>query len=214
MKIVEWVMVLLLMSSLGCGDDEDDTNSTLGDGTGHGDGGRDSEIAIDHCADPVGALDGDGNFVVIAEDRLNYSFESTLAVQTVEVKSMSDLTFDWSEVTTDMLGHDFDPLKSVDMMELMLWQYDKPALIEAINSDDLDTSLLVSLGQIPTGNEMSSAQFLDLLSPSGDEVDDALLLEYVDPRLYAPDEHTYFVMVAEGSVFGHGTKNQSKTVTS
>lgn len=204
LKMTPWILAAFWVSA-SCGDDTEtpDNGSDIGDDT---ETASEPEIPVDHCADPVGTTDEDGNIVVIAEDALNYSFSSSLEIQTVKVKSLSDLRFDWSRITKDMLGHDFDPDTSVDMMELMSWRYSKEDLLVDINNDNLDTSYLVALGAIYTEQAMTAGNFLDLLSPSGSEVPDEELLSYVDTTLYAPEEHTYFVMVAEGESFGHGTK--------
>ena len=105
-----------------------------------------------------------------------------------------------------MLGRPFDPLGDVDMIELMLWRYTKDELMRDINLDQLDTSNLLALGQLPTQNSIDSAHLLDLVSASGGEVEDDVLMGYVDTSVYAPETHSYFIMVAEGSRFGHGTK--------
>ena len=162
--------------------------------------------AVDHCADPVAILDEDGNFLVIAEDRMNYSFESSLDIQTVPVRSLSDISFDWSEITEDMLGQPFDPLQSVDMVEVMLWKYSKEALVKDINDDNLDLKNIVSLGYFPTENQATSANFLEMLSPSGGDVTDKELLEYMDTSEYPVSEYSYVVMLAAGELFGGGTK--------
>lgn len=209
-----WALTLLPVFLLGCeetsgnGIDTDTTDHTQSSGNSDMTGGTDGsdEVPIDHCADPVATRDADGNVVIVATDILNYSFESNLEIQTVSVRSDSDLRFDWSGVNIDMLGHPFDPLTSVDMMELMLWRYTKEELVQHINDDDLDTGQLVSMGSVPTAQSTTSANFLELLSPSMGEVPDDQLLEYVNTSIYPPEEHTYFVMVAEGGVYGHGTK--------
>lgn len=209
--MTRWLCTAVLLTA-GCGDDGENSDNVPENGTGDSDTaadvGTDSEpeIPVDHCADPVGSLDTDGNFVVVAEDALNYSFSSSLEIETVPVRSLSDIRFDWSGITKDMLGHDFDPNTSVDMMELMSWRYTKEDLLVAINDDALDTSFLVALGVIFTDQSMTSGNFLDLNSPSGGEVPDDELLSYVDTTVYSPDETTYFIMVAEGDSFGHGTK--------
>ena len=161
---------------------------------------------VDHCLDPVATVDENGNFLVIANDRLNYRFQSNLVIETVRVRSLSDIRFDWSGVNTDMLEHSFDPFASVDMMEVMLWRYSKEDLVRDINSDSLDTSRLVTMGKVQTQNTISAANFLDVRAPNGGEVDDEELLAYVDTSVYPLEEHTYFVMIADGSIFGRGTK--------
>ncbi len=200
-------LTVVILSLSGCGNDESPLDPSDGsDDENSSTDGSDSDVPIDYCAAPVTTTDDDGNLVVVAEDALNYAFSSSLEIQTVKVRSMSDIVFDWSDMTRDMLIHDFDPEKSVDMMEVMLWRYDKEDLLLDINDDSLDTSNLFRLGVVYTEQSMTSGNYLDLRSPSGGEVDDAELLSYVDPSEYDIQDHTYFVMVAEGESFGHGTK--------
>ncbi len=168
--------------------------------------GQDTGIPIDYCASPITSRDEDGNLLIIAEDKYNYSFESSVEIQSVPVRSLSDIRFDWSTITTDMLGRPFDPMASVDMMELTLWHYSKEDLVKDINDDNLDTGKLVALGWLPTQNALSGGNLFDLVSPSGGPVDDAELLSYVDTVQYPSSDYKYLIMVAEGDNFGHGTK--------
>ncbi len=190
----------------------------MGCDTGPDDGSRGDDTAADtnsgqetdpFCADPVATTDEEGNILVIAADSLNYTFQSSLEIKTVPVRSSSNLTFDWSGMTEDMFGHPFDPLGSVDMVELMLWRYTKEDLMQDINNDTLDTTDLVVLGQVPTLNVLSSTSLLDIRSPSGGLVEEEELMSYMDTSIYPPEAHTYFIMLAEGDDFGKGTKSIS-----
>jgi hypothetical protein len=190
--------------STGCGkEDGDDSDETGSDGN---DSASDAGAAIDYCASPITTTDEDGNLLVIAEEKYNYSFESSLEIRSVPVRSLSDIRFDWSDITTDMLGHPFDPMLSVDMMELTLWNYTTEDLLRDINSDNLDTGKMKGIIWLPTNNTLTAGNFLDLLSPSGGAVDDETLLTYVDTVIYTPSDYKYLVMVAEGDSFGQGTK--------
>jgi hypothetical protein len=191
---------LALLSYLilvGCDDGEGDDSPS---------GGEKNDSPADPCADPSISTDEDGNLVVIANATQNYRFSSTLEAVTVPVGSLGDIVFDWSDITVDMLGREFDPLTSVDMMEVMLWRLSKEALLGGINSDDLHTSDLMALGYIDTQNAMRSGNFFEVSSPGGSPQPEEVLLEYVDTTLFPQDRHTYIVMVAEGSVYGRGTK--------
>jgi hypothetical protein len=204
---VQWLIAATLISlfgCLGCADDSDNNAANKGGEAGTDDGSE-TEL-IDHCANPVATTDEDGNILIIAEDSINYTFESHLEVRSVPVQSLANLLFDWSEVSQDMFGRPFDPLEDADMIELMLWRYTKEDLIKDINADTLDTTNLVALGQLPTFNRIDSAELLNLLTPTGDPLDEAELMSYVDTSIYAPDEFSYFIMVAEGFDFGHDTR--------
>jgi hypothetical protein len=191
-----WVAALTALGGIGCVGEKGGSPR----GVGHGGAGTDRS-----CSGSA-TTDEDGELVVVLEDRHDYSFTSSLEIETVPVRAASDLTFDWSGVTRDMLDHPFDPLASVDMIELMVWRYAADDLIRDIGSDSLDTSNLVALGQLPTQNARDAASLLEIRSPSGGTLEPEVLLEYVDPNVYPPEDHTYLVMVAEGTAFGHGTK--------
>ena len=191
-----------LACSLGCSESKSSDAGGSGAAAGSGAGGA---VGFEgSCEHPI--TDDDGNRLVMARDELDYSFQSSLEIQTVRVRSMSDLTFDWSEITEDMLGHPFDPLQSVDMLEVMIWRYSSEDLMRDIASDSLDTTNLVALGQLPTHNTLDSANLLEVRSPSGGVVDEAEMLGYLDTTVYAPEEHTYLAIVAEGTTFGKGSR--------
>jgi hypothetical protein len=146
------------------------------------------------------------NLLIRADASQNYSFGSTLFAETIPVRSFVDLTFDWSGVGTDMLGRDFDPLASVDMMEVLLFRYTKADLLRDINDDNLDRGQLEALAYYETGNTVSSANYLSVNSAGGTPQPDEVLLEYLDTETYPPEEYSYLFMLAEGAVFGQGTK--------
>ena len=48
---------------------------------------------------------------IVASEANDYAFSSTITLPPVTVKSMSNLTFDWSGVTHDFLGHTLQPAR-------------------------------------------------------------------------------------------------------
>ena len=98
------LLMLLLFSPLGCdGDDAVDGTSGTDDGESSTDSDSDAAPRKDPCENPITLTDEDGNLLIIADAAQNYSFRSTLSAETVSVRSSSDLVFDWSAVTADML---------------------------------------------------------------------------------------------------------------
>ncbi len=195
-NIISFLIIIYLLCLSGCDDEAaEDTNSPVDKPNGA-------------CEDLAATTDDDGNrlYVITADAAQNYAFESTLAAETIPVRSSTNLHFDWSDVTTDMLGRDFDPLSSVDMMEVLLWQYNKDDLLQDINDDNLDRGKLQAIAYIETGNEVSAGDYLDVLSPGGSQQPQEVLMEYLDTELFPTDEFAYLFMVAEGTVFGQGTK--------
>lgn len=139
-------------------------------------------------------------------DKMNYVFHSSLSAVTTPVRPNSDVTFDWSTATVDMLGRTFDPLADVDMMQLMLWRYDKAGFLAGINREELDTSRLVAMGYCDAQHLRTHCSFSDLLAPAGSPIAPETLSRYVDPASYAPGQHVWVIMLATGKVFGRGTR--------
>src|SRR6185312_10312606 len=57
---------------------------------------------------------------IVAAQANNYGFESSIMLHPVTVKSMSDLSFDWSGVTKDFLGHPVDPVMDLNSIFVLL----------------------------------------------------------------------------------------------
>ena len=163
-------------------------------------------VTVQGGAPNGGDGDGGGDHRVSLTDAMNYAFDSSLAVVTTRVRAKSDITFDWSRVTRDMLGRELDPVADVDMLQLMLWRYDEESFLASINDDELETGRIVAMGYCDTEHERDACQFLELVSPGGVRLPSEELLEYVDPATYPPSEHAWVMMLATGSVFGHGTR--------
>lgn len=66
----------------------------------------------------------DGRFVFT--DANNYSYTSALDVTPQEVQLRNEVTFDWSGLTTDLLGHAIDPATDVDLV----WVVQFPTVTE------------------------------------------------------------------------------------
>jgi hypothetical protein len=139
-------------------------------------------------------------------DKMNYVFHSSLSAVTTPVRANSDISFDWRTATVDMLGRKLDPLADVDMMQLMLWRYDKEAFLTAINKDELDTGRLVAMGYCDAQHLRANCRFFDLMAPAGSPIPQEKLLEYVNPAIYPATEHVWVIMLATGRVFGRGTR--------
>ena len=139
-------------------------------------------------------------------DKMNYVFHSSLAAVTTPVRANSDIRFDWSAATVDMLGRKLDPLTDVDMMQLMLWRYDKNAFLAAINKEELVIGRLVAMGSCDGQHLRTDCRFFDLLAPAGSPIAPEKLLEYVNPETYPPSKHVWVIMLTTGKVLGSGTR--------
>ena len=173
----------------------------------------DSGAAIDDAA----AIDGNATGETDASegetlprielvDKMNYAFHSGLSATTTPVRANSDITFDWSAATIDMLGRKLDPLADVDMLQVMLWRYSKDAFLTAINQEDLQLGRMVAMGFCDTKRARSDCRFFDLMAPAGTPIPQDTLLEYVNPKTYSPDVHVWAIMLATGKMFGRGTR--------
>ena len=204
--ILSSLLFLIIPAFSGCdnGDDseKDDNDGDNGNGS---DADADVDAGGDECEGLVTNTDEEENTLVILNDDANYAFQSSLSIETTPVKSLTDLVFDWSEVTEDMRGHDLDPFTGVDMMEIVLWNLPSDEVLARMTEDDLDLADLVGMLFVKTENELDTANYFDVITPSGSTLPEEDLLEYVDTDLYPPEDYTYTLMLAEGEVFGQGT---------
>ena len=84
----------------------------------------------------------------------------------VTVKSMTNLTIDWSAVTQDFLGHKLDAVNDLNTAALLMWALPLAELETKLNADTLsqiDLNTPVPPSWPPDGNTMgkTSAQVYD-----------------------------------------------------
>ena len=101
---------------------------------------------------------------VVANESNNYAFSSTITLPPVTVAPMSNLTFDWSGLTKDFLGHSLNPATDLDMGVMMIWALPRADFEAALNADALYTADLVVSPplNLPLAGE-TSAQLHDFL---------------------------------------------------
>jgi hypothetical protein len=144
--------------------------------------------------------------MIVASDANNYAFSSTLSINVTPVQPSSELTFDWSSVTTDFIGHDMDPTKDVGMLSLLMWSLPKDELERKLNADELAQSDLVALAMIyPEDTGITTGSLFDMTS-FGMPLEQAVLLDYLNIDDYDPATHTYTIMAVTGTVAGEGTR--------
>lgn len=207
----------LLLSSfvLGCGED-----------SGGGDGMMDSMVmtpdddttggvpTMPMGADDDGPAGGAGGTpaasgcttgsTVLATEEQNYFFSSTLSFNPVAVAPNSELTFDWSAVDTDFLGHALDPAVDLGMVSLLLWNLDDADLAQKLNDDelvqlDLVIPSLIFLDETWKGGTVAS--LFDFTS-FGMPLDQDLILSYMNAETYDPADHTYTFIIQAGTMLG------------
>ena len=121
---------------------------------------------------------------------------------------MSNLTFDWSAVTMDFLGHPLDPKTDLSMAAAMLWD---PALgppdqaqRRHPQSEDLVTSVPPSW-PTPAGVATVTARPPPSSTTSlNGTVITADFNMYFDPTMFPATKYSYLVAVATGTTLGQG----------
>jgi hypothetical protein len=155
---------------------------------------------------PVVASPSSFSPVVLANEANDYAFQSKLSIDVAPVAAdPADLTFGWSNLTSDFLGHTVDPTNDIDMVTLLLWRLSRPELEAKINDDDLSQSDLVALGMIYTSDAVTQGAYYDFTS-FGMPLETSILDGYMNPSDYPPDQYTYTLMVATGTTAGQGTR--------
>jgi hypothetical protein len=142
------------------------------------------------------------------QDAADYTFSSRIKLPPVTVKSMTNLTIDWSAVTQDFLGHKLDTINDLDTALLLMWALPLSELETKLNDDtlsqsDLNTPLPPSWP--PDGNTMgkTAAQTYDFKA-NGYTVTPAMYNMYLDPSTYPATANSYMAAVATGNELGQG----------
>lgn len=222
----------LSLSSLGCSSEsssDDGGGATGGGGTG-ATGGTTSGTGGSSATGGTGPSGGTGgsnacSAMITANPVNNYSFHSTLTFPPISVQPNAELTFDWSAVTTDFLGHDLDPMADVDAVHLMLWKFNQTELETKINADDVAQRDMAVMANFYTEKMATSAGVFDFTSVGMalPRCDIWPFLQAPNPDIanahpecegwaenagsgYDPATHTYTVMVATGTEIGGGTR--------
>ena len=142
---------------------------------------------------------------LIASEAHDYAFSSTLTFPPVKVAPKSDLSFDWSGVSKEFLGHALDTKKDLNIILVLMFKLTLNDLQTKLNADDIKQSYLVTLPlQYATDGSGTSAKlhtFTNSGNPSASEI-----LAYLDPAQYSPASYTYTLMAATGRTLGVGTK--------
>jgi len=101
----------LSLSLAGCGNGSDDPGGSGGSAPMGGSGNNTSGTG--------GGSSCSATFDATTTN--NYTFSSTITLAPVLVKPESDLTFDWSAVSVDFMGHELDPAANIDTANFVLW---------------------------------------------------------------------------------------------
>jgi hypothetical protein len=170
-------------------------------------------LTINACGGGSGGDGADGGGAaacmsgkIVASEKTNYAFTSTLSFPPVKVKPNSDLTLDWADVSADFIGHTLDNKQDLNMVLMMLWNLSVADLQTKLNADALAMSDLAVLPlSLPLDGTKTSADIYSL-TLIGNPITQDQLAPYLDPTMYAPANHTYTMMVATGTQLGQGTR--------
>lgn len=139
---------------------------------------------------------------VVASEKNNYAFSSTITLPPVKVAPMSNLTFQWGGLTRDFLGHSLTPATDLVMAVVMIWNLPRAEFEAALNADALFTADLVVSPplNLPLAGT-TSAQLHDFLI-NGTPLTPTAFNAYFDAALYTPANATFIVGVQSGTELG------------
>lgn len=149
-----------------------------------------------------------------ATEASNFKFESTITLPMVKVKPNTALDFDWSQATSDLIGHSVDPRKDLNTILVFLWSLNIDDLQTKLNADALqskDMRVQPPISLTTDGNTTSTNLLKFTLNGSPIGADGGLVsvdtvMKFFDPATYDPAKHTYTLMAAQGKILGQGTK--------
>ena len=144
---------------------------------------------------------------VMAAEANDYMFSSTLTLQSIDVKSMSNLTIDWGDLSMDFEGHSLDPKKDINQVLFIDWLFPLDQLEKKINADDLNGNVFegLPLGFTTDGNT-TSAKVYDFSLATGGSIQQSDIDPFLDPSVSPSSTHTLTVIAATGSKLGAGTR--------
>lgn len=166
----------------------------------------------------TGALGGTGGVPenacstrISATPTNNFSFASELTLNVTKVKPNSNVTFDWSNLTRDLVGQPVDP-DSIDMLELALWDMSAEELRQswpdiAWGWAQDNTGMLLPIGVFyPDGETRATLLDVKSYASAHESIPEETLLSYFDPVAYPPETHVYTLIAASGTEYGHGAR--------
>jgi hypothetical protein len=144
---------------------------------------------------------------VVANEKNNYTFSSTFSLPPVTVKSMSNLTFDWSAVTQDFLRHSLSPTADINTVSVLIFGPGVPIAMLApkLNADELtpqDVFVVPPPSVMPSGGK-TSAMLYDF-NINGTAISQSMFDADFDPAQFKPSDYSYMVAAASGTTVGSG----------
>jgi len=148
---------------------------------------------------------------LVASAANNYSFTSTMSLPPVTVKSMANLTFDWSAVTKNFLGNPVSATGGLTLVSLLLFVHPLAEVEKKLNEDTL---ALQDVEVIPppswpapgmTTGGKTTAQLYEFTA-NGSEITPDMFNMGFDAAKYPSSTYTYVATVAKGMTPGEGNQ--------
>ena len=139
---------------------------------------------------------------IVASEANNYKFTSSLMLNPVKVKPMSDLTFDWGGVTKDFLGQPVNAKTQLNTIFLLLVSLPSSTFEMQLNNDTFATSSMIIPGPppsfLPTGGVTTTTLYNNFQSADGPVTADNGGM-YLDASMYTPSNSTYVLAAQTGT---------------
>lgn len=165
-------------------------------------------VAPGACLSTVGA---DNNLLLSAHEANNYWFTSDFQPRDVVVKPGTELTFDWSGLTTDFLGHPVNAQAPIDMVLVVKWKLPRAEMLAKLNEDKLDQEFAQgAVVHFPQGN--TTVDLLTFQLFGGGEVPLDVFETEFSYEASPADQFSFSVMASQGTTAGQGIR-AIKTLT-
>jgi hypothetical protein len=158
-----------------------------------------------------GGTGGSGNLTcsgasLVAHEANDYSFASTLMFPPVAVAPNTELTFDWTAATADLIGHSVDPHRDINSVLILMWSLPLAELQTKLNADALAQRdlVVVPLTFFPDG--VATTAKLLTFTLNGNPIAADVIMPYFNADTYDPVSHTYTMIAATGRTLGQGTR--------
>ena len=146
-----------------------------------------------------------------AAEEHNYKLTNSITLPPIKIAQRKNLTFDWSAVSRNLLGHDIDPKNDVKMVVLLAWNIpltnssdETKSLQYKFIHDTIDAPDMVAVPMQYIPNGQTSAKLYDF-NLSGNPVTSAQIDTYFDrSNQHPPENYCYTVMVSSSTLVGSG----------
>ena len=141
---------------------------------------------------------------ILASSASNISFWSAVTLPNLtQVAPVTELTFDWSAVTTDFLGNPVDPAQDIVLVTIALWQMTPDEFATRINDDTLGSPAVAAFLQ--TEGQVTQTGLFALTPPAG-PIPEEQMLSFFDIDAYPPGDNFYTLLLGSDLTPGMNTR--------